>query len=271
MNLKKIESPWVLLNISGVIYAISCESVISLNQLGKITPIPKAPKEVRGMIDFRGSIIQLLDIKKILNLKSTEEEINDFDALMDARLNDHVNWVKALEDSVINNTEFTLATDPHKCAFGKWYDSYNLKSTNIMFISTFSKFDKPHKAIHEIAGKAKKFVDNNNISSALSLIESTKDNELKQMIHLFEDLKMAYKDSKKEIVVVIGDEKNNISIAVDEIAAIEHISEVDQDLIKNTMTNTEYLAGVGKRKDSSAVFLLNDDYLIEKFANTVCK
>lgn len=265
MNKTKENLPWVLIEIAGVVYAISSEYVLSLSRLNEVTPIPKAPKEIRGVIDFRGQIIELADIRKILNLKTSAEEIKEFYDMMDARRQDHINWLNKLEECVLNETEFSLTTDPHKCAFGKWYDSYNSESHSIMFIVTFSKFDRPHKIIHDIGIKAKKFIENNDRQSAIGLIEATKNNELKQMMNLFEEVKIAFKESRREIIVVIGENNNNISMSVDKIIAIEHLTEIDQDLIKSTVTDTKYLSGIGKRKDGSSVLLLNDDYIISKF------
>lgn len=267
MKNSKLESPWVLLELNDVIYATSCESVLSLNQLPEVTPMPKSPPEVRGVINFRGHLIELVDTRKLLAFKSITEDVVEFNAMINQRYQDHLNWINTLENTVKNDTEFTLTTDPHKCAFGKWYDSYNSKNTNIMFMSTFAKFDKPHKAIHQIGITAKQLIDSENKQAAVDLIESTKNTELKQMLGLFDDLKEAYSNSRKEIVIVIGeDESNCIGLSVDQITAIEHLSDFDENLVKDSMTGTEYLSGIAKRKDGSVVILLNDEYLLSKYS-----
>lgn len=266
MKDSKRNSPWVLLELNDVIYATSCESVLSLNQLPDATPLPKAPPEVRGVINFRGRLIELLDARKLLGIKTVAEEIADFNAMMDQRYNDHRNWLNTLENSVKNDTEFTLATDPHKCAFGKWYDSYSSKNTNIMFLSTFAKFDKPHKEIHAIAHKAEHLIAQGDRQAAMQLVESTRNTTLAEMLGLFDDLKDSYLNSRKEIVVVIGeDESNCVGLSVDQITAIEHLSEYDEDLVKDSMTETQYVSGIAKRKDGSVVILLNDEYILDKF------
>lgn len=266
MNKSKLSSPWVLLDINNVIYATSCESVLSLNQLPKVTPLPDAPAEIRGVINFRGRLIQLVDTRTLLNIKTITNDINDFNTMIDQRCNDHLNWINTLEKTVLNNEEFTLQTNPHKCAFGKWYDSYDSKNTNIMFSTTFTKFDKPHKEIHQIGITAKELIEKGDKDAAVKLINDTKDTKLKEMLGLFDDLKEAYNESRKEIAVVIGkNEQNCVSLSVDQIVAIEHLSEIDEDLIKESITDNEYLIGLGKRKDDSVAFLLNDEYIFKKF------
>lgn len=253
------------MEIDDVIYAISCKSVLSLNQVPKITPLPATPREIRGVIDFRTKSIQLIDTRILLNLKSVSEEIMEFAEMMDNRYKDHINWVETLEKNVIENIEFTLTTDPHKCAFGKWYDNYIAENANIMFLSTLAKFDKPHKAIHQIAIASEELIKRDKKEEAIKLIESVKNTELRQMLHLFSDLKEAYKESQRETVVVIGDENNCVGISVDKITAIEHLFELDEDFIRGSLTNTEYLSGVAKVNDGSVVLLLNDEYILSKY------
>lgn len=257
--------PWVILNIAGENYAISTKNIISLNRIPDIIHPPNAPKEIRGMIKFREKIIELLNIRTILGFKTIEEEIEDFKNLMDLRLQDHKNWLDKLNKIVTDDLEFDLITDPHKCAFGKWYDAYDVKNTSIMFQSAFAKFDIPHKRIHEIAIKAEGFIKQKDKQSAIDLIQKTKDNELKQMMFLFEEIKLAYIDSKREIVTVLGNESKYICMAVDEVLSIEYLTDFEEDLIKESITDSEYLMGIAKRKNGTALVLLNDDYLLSQF------
>lgn len=264
MELKK-NLPWVLIEIANVIYAIPCELVLSLHPLNRITPLPMAPEGIRGVIDFRGQIIELINLQKLLGLASTEDEVKAFYDLMDARRQDHINWLKTLETCVRNGTTFTLTTDPHKCAFGKWYDSYDVKNTNIVLSTALSKFDKPHKAIHEIGIKADELIKNNKKEEALALIEATKDTEMQQMMHLFDNVKEAFKESNREIAIVIGDGKKNISIAVKKVVAIEYLNETNEEFIEETKTNSKYILGISKRKNNTFALLLNDDLLLNEF------
>lgn len=257
--------PWVLAEINNTVYAISCSSILSLSQMPTITPFPKSPREVRGVTIFRGKSIQFLDARTLLNFKTMAQEIKEFSDILDLRYDDHVNWINTLENCVMNGNEFTLTVDPHQCAFGKWYDSYNPKNTNIMFLSTFAKFDVPHKAIHEIGTTTQELIKAGKNDEAIKLIESVRNTEFKQMLNLFEELKIAYENSRKEIMVVLGDENHCVALSVDQILAIESLFEIDENLIKESITDTKYLSGVAKRKNGSVVFLLNESYLLQEY------
>lgn len=262
---KRTNSPWVLIELDHVIYAISCNAVLSLNQVPEVTPLPVAPKEVRGVIKFREKLIQLVDTRILLNRKSIAAETSDFDTMIDQRYQDHLNWLGTLEKNVKEDSEFTLTTDPHKCAFGKWYDTYKPENTSLIFSSTFAKFEEPHKAIHQIGITAKNLIESGRKTEAMELINSVRNTELKQMMHLFGEIKEAYKEGRRETVVVLGDENKSIGISVDQITSIENLFEFDEDFIKESLSNTDYLSGVAKRKDNSVVLLLNDEYILGKY------
>lgn len=261
-----MQNLWVLLNLVGNIYAISCQTVLSLFKVTEIIPLPAFSEEIRGVIKYQEKIIQLIDIKRIFNLKPTQEELDEFSKLMQMRKQDHINWLTDLESSVQNNTKFTLTTDPHKCAFGKWYDSFDANETNnIMFMTAFARFDTPHKAIHELGIKAKKLVENNDREAAIRLINEAKNKELGQMMHLFDDLMEAYIESKREVVVVFGEGQEIICLVADEIVSIEDLGDVDKDLLEETIGCSEYLLGIAKRKDGQPVFVIDHQFLINKF------
>lgn len=265
MNIQNGKSPYVLFNIAGLTYAISCNCVLSLEQLTKIIPIPTYPIEIRGVVNFRNSIIELIDSRVLFNEKSIDEDIRGFNETMDCMKEAHLEWIQTLEDCILNGKEFTLSTDPHKCAFGKWYDNYKTNDSILLF--ELAKFDKPHKAIHQIGIDCVEMKKRGNEEGAIALIKATKDTALQQMINLFGSTKEAYANSRREILVVLGkNEQNAISISVDEIAAIEYLYEIDNSLIKDTSTNAEYITSIGKRKDGSVVYLINDEYLLETYA-----
>ncbi len=253
--MKKINYPWILFNIKGTVYGISCEPVVSMVILSDVTNVAKVPEYVRGVTNLRGRIVPLVDIRKMLGLKSLQEEINDFYELMDARKQDHIEWLTTLENSVRNNTEFTLTTDPHACKFGKWYDSFQTNDTSLRFL--LNKFDQPHKKIHSIAIDTKKLQEKQDFKGAEELVESVKNTDLQRMIELFAVIKEEYKNSKREIVIVIENTKSQLGLIVDEVVSVENLSELEEESMEENMIDKEIFTGIAKRKNGFPVFLLN--------------
>lgn len=256
---------WVLINSAKNTFALPAEYALSFFQVDQITPLPKSKEEILGVIKYQGAMIQFIDIKNLFNFKTSAEEVEEFNELMDARRQDHINWLKTLEDSVMNDKEFTLTTNHHLCAFGKWYDSYDPHSANLMFLTTFSRFDKPHQEIHGIGIKAKELIGKNKREEAIKLINETKETKLQQMIHLFDELKRAFAESKKEIAAVIGDSKNKIALAVDEIVAVEELEDIDESALASININSCYVPMVAKRKTGQVVFILDHDYFLQEY------
>ena len=83
------------------------------------------------------------------------EEYIDFDValsgLLSARWIDHLDWIKDLSSSILTKKAFTGGVDPHQCAFGKWYYSY--QASNPEFGSLLSEWEAPHAKLHVSADK----------------------------------------------------------------------------------------------------------------------
>ncbi|MDD3437671.1 MAG: chemotaxis protein CheW, partial [Candidatus Gastranaerophilales bacterium] len=112
---------------------------------------------------------------------------------------------------------------------------------------------------------ARELLNNGKQEEAIQLIEKTKDTELKQMLQLFDDIKIAYKESLRETILVLGNDNEYMGIAVDKIISIENLFEFDENFIKESLTNTEYLSGVAKNKNDNVILLLNDEYILSKY------
>jgi len=253
--------PYVLFNLLNNTYAISCQPVKSMVILKDVTDVPKTPNFVRGVLNLRGKIIPVIDMRLMMELNSVQSEIDEFENMLMLRKQDHEEWINELEKSVKDKVPFKLTTDPHACVFGKWYDNYKTNDATLKFLLT--KLDKPHKKIHHIALEVKKFQDINDYTSALQLIEEVKEKELKDLINNFTSIIAAFNESKKEIVIVIEKKENSqIGIIADEVISVEHLSDIEDEPIEGITDKSDYYLGVGKRKNGAAVFILNHDLLI---------
>lgn len=58
--------------IAGVPYAVPVERVREIVRMRPVTPVPRTPEEVRGVISLRGEMIELIDLGRRLGLGSIE-------------------------------------------------------------------------------------------------------------------------------------------------------------------------------------------------------
>jgi chemotaxis signal transduction protein len=254
-----LKFPWVLFNIAGSIYGISSEKILSIIILHEITNLPKAPDYIRGVINLRGKIIPFIDLRKKLDLKSVPEEIMEFEEMLARRNQDHIHWLDELENSVKENREFKLTTDPHACAFGKWFDLF--QTDDIVLNSLLRKVDRTHKYIHSIAVRIKTHQEHHEYSEAEQILASTKDTELKLLINLFSGMVDAYRESRREIGLVLENKEMTVGVITDEVVAVEKLKKEDF-YVADTLDADQNIY-IGKRKDNSLVMILDDDFFFK--------
>lgn len=250
------ELPYLIFSVKSRFFAISTGQVREMLAVPETTHIPDAPDYVRGVINIRGNVYKLVDLRLRLGMQSHQQEMDELSENLDQRKAEHENWIHELETSVREDREFELEIDPHKCKFGRWYDSYDTSDSTVRM--ELKKFDKPHKAIHSTAGDVIELVQQGKKDEALEIIESRKNGELAIMIELFGSIKQLLLDTHREIAVIVELEKDSFALAVDKVEAVENI-----DFRKDAETagmlegfGGEFHGEIAQRKGSEQLLLL---------------
>jgi len=256
--------PYLIAGVKGLQLAISAGYVREIIKVPQWYAVPQLPNYVRGVINLRGKVIPLMDLRLRMNQTSALEEIDETVKMLSAREQDHIHWLDELELSIKDKRPFTLARDPAKCAFGKWY--YSFKTNDIGFASVMSRFEAPHSRIHAIADTAINYAEQGEFDKAKEIIEVTRTGDLSSVIKLFAEAREAFVQSHMEIAVVLTHEEKHMSIAVDTVVSVELLNE---NTIEDTATvmgndHPELLVKVARRiKDKSVVFLLDVEKLFD--------
>jgi purine-binding chemotaxis protein CheW len=252
------DMPWVIFHLLDEQFAVSANHVREMVAMPKVVPVPQTPDYIRGVINLRDQVIPVMDLRLRMGMTSLVDETEDLIQLLDQREQDHKNWIAELESSVREQREFKLATDPHKCAFGKWYDIF--KTENRILAGCLRKFDAPHQKIHAIAVNVKGMEEKEDFDSAYEIINRTKEGELAEMIRLFSEARSLLRESNREIALVLEWKEKTMAIGVDSVEAVEKFSESNiEDMPEVTsILDNECIAGVGKRgQDNELVQLLD--------------
>jgi len=252
------DMPWVIFNLLDEQFAVSTRYVREMVAMPKVVTVPRTPDYIKGVINLRGKVIPVMDLRMRMGMESMSVEANNLIQLLNQREQDHKNWMKELESSVRESREFKLATDPHKCAFGKWYD--NFKTDNNILASCLSKFDVPHKKIHSIAINVKEAEEKNNFDIAYEIINQTKKRELSEIVKLFSEARTLLKESIREIALVLEWEDKIMAVGVDSVKTVEKLSESNiEDLPGATSSlDNKSIAGIGKRSENNELIQLLD-------------
>ncbi len=258
--------PWVIFRLQDEFFALSVKYIQSMLRLGKFKIIPNVPDYIRGVADYQGQPVYLIDMRRKLGIQPLDVQISEFQALMDARKQEHLLWIKTLEECVKDGREFTLEVDPQKCQFGRWYTDYiaTLKNNNLAFL--LRKFREPHQNIHSAAKQATDLLAQGQQELALEAVQKARNGDLDRMIKLFTRLKQLYRSGNSEITIVLDRAytQQTTGLLVDEIISVEALApekwhELDEEMsatVTNLATGMGEFAGI-----QSLVTTLDISYL----------
>jgi purine-binding chemotaxis protein CheW len=256
---KKNTDLWTIVTLDKELYALPLDNIKTMVALPVVTHMPKAPPFVRGVINLRGSVFPVVDLRQRLGMTSLKTEMDDLISMLSQREQDHKNWIDELEASVREKREFTLQTDHRKCAFGLWYESYTTDS--LILDGLLKKFDTPHKRIHSIAHKVLELGKQDLHEEALKIINDTKNGDLSLMFQLFSSLRVALRESLREIVIIVSENGKSFAVVVDSVetvgplakGSIEDVANCGMDSLENSL-----IQSFGKRDKTGDVVMILD-------------
>ena len=212
-------------------YAIPIASVrfITADNTLQFTRVATGDGLQRDMVEFEGKACIVRSLASLLGQDSAQGEIQLLIELLHAREKDHVDWLEALEQSLVNSVEFTKARDPNQCAFGRWYNDFS--TDNLMLSQLMEKFDAPHRRIHALADELLTLRDQGKTDQALSIIEEHKRTTLIRLQSLFADARQMVSTSIRPTVIMIQDDQGQIvGLKVDDIGEVFSCREEQRDL-----------------------------------------
>jgi len=66
------ERQLILFNLGKGIYGIPIENVFEIKKMEEITVVPKAPKFIEGVINLRGNVVPVVDLRKRFGMEKSE-------------------------------------------------------------------------------------------------------------------------------------------------------------------------------------------------------
>ena len=254
--------PWLIVRLKGQSFALPTQEVRELVTKPQITVVPDTPEYVSGVMNIRGRMVPVIDLRRRLGMTPASEESESFCALMDQRRQDHVNWLTELEASVRERREFKLATDPHRCAFGRWYDNY--KPENVWIGALLRRFAEPHQRIHSTASEVLALQSQGNWEGAMGLIGRTRSGVLAKMITLFANLQELIRQSQQEIAVVLQTDNRTFAVSVDEAIAVEKFEGENLGPLPATTDDGVVVRFGSRGKTGPLVLMVATERLLEK-------
>jgi len=255
-------NPWVVFKVIERVYALSSDDIREMVSLAQyhLTVTPNSPAWIRGVINLRGKIIPVIDLRVRLGYHSLPEEMTALAATLKQREEDHHKWVAELERCVKENCEFKLTTDPHKCKFGVWYDQFKTEDQALSVL--LQSFDTPHKAIHAAGKQVIDLMSQGQSAQAQEVVTRLHGAEMQTMVRLFGELIATVQEPSREIAMVLDGGGRNLALAVDAVTSVEHLKlEPLPDFIEGV--SRDIVSGIGHAaKGDEIILILNAEALL---------
>jgi purine-binding chemotaxis protein CheW len=250
--------PWVIFRLQKQNFGLPVSSTQEMLVVPEVTPVPKAPPYVRGVINLRGRVMPLLDLRIRLGLPSTLEEKEDLIHQLEAREEDHKKWLTELEASVRERRSFRLTTDPHQCAFGKWYDAF--QTDDLRLAGQLIKFDTPHKRIHAVGVEVAQLMSAKDFDGASALIDHARETILSKLVGLFAEARETVRKSHTEIAVVVEGPDRVMALTADAVDSVETLEPGSVKELSGSHggLKIELISQIGRRLETKTMVLLVD-------------
>ncbi len=258
--------PSIVFEVGSGLFSVDSRYIETIMQLPPCERVPDARPEIKGIFHYRGKTITMFDLRLVMKMDSREKDFSDFCDMIDARKQDHINWVNALDETAATGAPFKLATDFHKCALGRWCDSFQSDVAEVNF--QIKKISDPHRLLHETAGKVHDILEDmsneKRHESAKAIVDQLRKTYMSKVLDLLEETKGVFKDSYFREMALILSGGRNLGFVADNILAVEELSPVsDADELNRFLPEPYVTAVMRSRKIHGLILGLNIHKLLD--------
>ena len=214
------DMPWIIFNLCQNKFAVCSDMISGMTELpSEIVPVPTSNKALQGVGVIRGQIVPLINLREFFNMRSLDDEYEEFKEMMEQRKQEHINWSNELKRCLETGEKFTLATDPHECKFGKWIDSYSSNRNDLN--AHVAHISKPHSKLHKVAEEI--FRDDISDTDKEELLYEADIFYLPKILDLIDEGEELFKSNFRGIVLLVqpkGSDKM-MGLVCDEVYSVE--------------------------------------------------
>jgi len=248
------------------LFGVPIQNVLSiLGESDKLFCKAFKSKEALGVIEYRGTPVSVIDLAIAGNITSDSILKSELIDLLQAREQDHIAWLAALEKAIVENAPFTLSKDPKTCEFGRWYDTFETQDQDLQEIVL--EFQDPHIKIHAIADTLLTLTAQGEKEKALELLQVERETTFVKLRSLFARAIGQLKGSIKPVFIYLTMDGVTpcAAMRVDEIADVHAVSENAfvpmKDMALPQVNNMDYIKGFVKMGEKGDCLLIDVETL----------
>lgn len=102
MSVESIQTvrQYLTFHLEEELYALDIEQVQTVLDFDRITKVPRTPDFMRGVINLRGSVVPIADLKQKFGMGQTEKTLDSCIIIVEVTVDDEVTVLGTLADSV---------------------------------------------------------------------------------------------------------------------------------------------------------------------------
>lgn len=264
---------YLLLRLQGRPFALPALDTLEMVHGARvaISRVTGAGSAILGVFDHRGGLLPIIDLRAVMGLPSFATEVDELRATLVARERDHVQWLAELERCATSGEPFTKATDPHLCAFGKWYDALrsdpaalsSFTGERVALHAAVQALDAPHRAIHGIAGRVLDLAAAGDAPRATALIREAEHTHLGQLRRALTELLELFVQQRQVMLVVVQASPKNVAFGVDEVLAVQELDADKIDPVPPSVRVPAAITGLYRPEQGPVVQILDPKRVIE--------
>ena len=184
----------------------------------KTTRIELNEKLGAEVTTYQGKPVPIYDLANLMGCESEYNKNLELLKILEAREQDHINWMANLESCLKNNTEFKGAKDPMQCEFGKWYLQF--KAEDEILADIMKDFDEPHTRLHGLAAELLALRDGGDLDKAISILEYQRSRIFGKLMDLFSSAKERVENITRPILLYLDTSRKMIAVRLNAISDI---------------------------------------------------
>lgn len=265
---------WVVFRLVDRRFAIPAEHALEMldGARVRITPLPATHPANLGVFDARGTLVSVVDLRALLRMPGREEEVRQLRQLLLAREQDHVDWLAELRRCAESGDAFTKATDPTRCAFGKWYEGLRADpralaalTGNRLAPAIFESWDGLHRSIHALAGEVLGLAAAGQRQEAAEHLASG-DKTLRALRASFDEFAELFEAQSRSMILVCQVYGRKFAVAVDELLAVEDFAATGVAPLPPMVGGSRYVVGTWHAAEGPTVQLVDPARILDDVA-----
>ncbi len=192
-----------------------------------------------GYLDFRDTLVQVFECATSLSQSRERDRVTHLISDIQTFRLAHIEWLNALEDSIISGKPFTKPRSHRICDFGKWLYSLKEKDDE-QFRPLFAKLEQPHMHIHSLADKLLDLAAAGEQDRAIAELHFEKKTTFKKLLRALDNIKSYLNNSIHPVVLHLTKDGHSpwFSLVLDGLSdmveyspdSLDTLNPADQDL-----------------------------------------